>query len=216
MQDSLINIDTKPTLSNNTPLYRRIVSHALLAWEIVWAIILVIVFSSTTVLYAESQQPAENHPVKAEVITSAPWQVVPPLTAEITTLAEKGFKSSQELFNNINQASGIHSISISPDGKSIISGSNDGIIKHWSVETGKLLQTFNGHKAFVSSVAISPDGKSIVSGSWDKTVKRWSLETGQLLQTFKGHTDYVTSVAISPDGKSIVSGSWDKAVKRWS
>ena len=110
----------------------------------------------------------------------------------------------------------INSVAISPDSKSIVSGSGDKTVKRWSFETGLLLQSFKGHEDSVNTVAFSPEGNSIISGSWDKTVKRWSLETGLLLQTFKGHTGSVASAAISPDGKSIVSGSEDKAVKRWS
>ena len=161
---------------NNSPLYRLLNL----------PIILAMVFFYPLFLYADIQQPQVNNLPQASVITDAPWQVVPPLKAETTTLVEKGFNNPQELFGNINRTSFLNftsSIAFSPDGKSIISGSGDKTIKHWSVETGQLLQTFKGHKHWVLSVAFSPDGKSIISGSKDGTIRHWQIDAKQPLSS---------------------------------
>ncbi|MDJ0582934.1 caspase family protein, partial [Crocosphaera sp.] len=102
----------------------------------------------------------------------------------------------------------VRSVAFSPDGKRIVSGSDDNTIKVWNAEnpSSEPLHTFNGHQADVNSVAFSPDGKRIVSGSNNNTIKVWSLDnpSSEALQTFNGHQGSVRSVAFSPDGKRIV------------
>ena len=110
---------------------------------------------------------------------------------------------------------GVRSVAYSPDGKKIVSGSDDGTIKIRDANTGQCFQTLEGHSKSVYSVSYSPDGKKIISGSGDKTIRIWDANTGKRLKKLKGHSDYVSSVAYSPDGKRIISGSTDKTVKIW-
>ncbi|MCP4347169.1 MAG: AAA family ATPase, partial [Desulfobacterales bacterium] len=107
------------------------------------------------------------------------------------------------------------SVSYSPDGKFIASGSSGSTVKVWESETGSLVRTLSGHSSPVWSVSYSPDGKFIASGSDDSTVKVWESETGTLVRTLSDHSSLVLSVGYSPDGKFIASGSYDKTVKVW-
>ncbi|NES89773.1 MULTISPECIES: serine/threonine-protein kinase [Okeania] len=68
----------------------------------------------------------------------------------------------------------VWSVAISPDGQTIVSGSEDKTIKIWDLATGSLKNTLTGHTWVVTSIAISSDGQTIVSGSDDKTIKVWS------------------------------------------
>ncbi|KAL4078818.1 hypothetical protein V8B97DRAFT_2067943 [Scleroderma yunnanense] len=106
------------------------------------------------------------------------------------------------------------SVAFSPDGRHIVSGSNDKTIQIWDAQTGgQVGKPLQGHTDSVMSVAFSPDGRYIVSGSDDKTIQIWDAQTGgQVGKPLQGHTDSVMSVAFSPDGRYIVSGSHDHTI----
>ncbi|MCT7964076.1 hypothetical protein NG791_25695 [Laspinema sp. D1] len=111
--------------------------------------------------------------------------------------------------------SGVKSITFSPDGKTLASGSLDTTIKLWDVETGKEIQTLTGHDGAVYSIAFSPDGKTLASVSLDNTIKLWDVKKGAEIQTFPGHEFGVYSIAFSPDGQTFASGSEDNTIKLW-
>ena len=112
---------------------------------------------------------------------------------------------------------GVSSVSFSPDGSSIASGSADGTLKLWDVATGQIISTLSGHTDGVSSVSFSPDGSSIASASWDDRVKLWDVATGTNIATFIDDPLYrgVPSLSFSPDGTTLASGSADGTIELW-
>ena len=109
-------------------------------------------------------------------------------------------------------AAGTASSSIAVGEGKIVSGSLDGTIKIWDLQTGQLLQTLEGHPHAVPSVAVR--GGKIVSGA-NSIIKIWDLQTGQLLQTLEGHIHRVTSLAMG-EGKIVVAGTLNNTIKVWS
>lgn len=106
------------------------------------------------------------------------------------------------------------SICYSPEGKRILTGSEDGTAREWLVATGKCLQTFEGHKYYLTGACYSPDGRMILTASGDKTAKVWSISTGKCLHTFEGHDAGLIS-CYCPDGEKVLTVG-GKILKEWS
>ena len=69
----------------------------------------------------------------------------------------------------------VSSVSFSPDGSTLASGSGD--VRLWDVNTGEHLRTLTGHTGDVSSVSFSPDGSTLASGSQDGMVLLWEYNS---------------------------------------
>ncbi|MEH1858851.1 MAG: DUF4365 domain-containing protein, partial [Nostoc sp.] len=69
----------------------------------------------------------------------------------------------------------VYGVAITPDGKTVVSGSEDETLKVWDLATGQCRATFAGHTASVYAVAITPDGKTVISGLRDGTLRIWQL-----------------------------------------
>ena len=104
---------------------------------------------------------------------------------------------------------------VTPDGRTIVSASNDRTLKVWDLATGICKATFEGHAGAVWGVAVTPDGQTLVSASADRTLKVWDLATGKCKATFEGHAGAVWGVAVTPDGQTLVSASDDRTLKVW-
>jgi len=114
----------------------------------------------------------------------------------------------------------VQDVVISSDGQFALSGSWDGTLRLWDLNTGVTTRRFVGHDKDVLSVAFSADNRQIVSGSRDKTIKLWNT-LGECKYTIQsegeGHSEWVSCVSFSPNASHplIVSGGWDKLVKVW-
>ena len=83
------------------------------------------------------------------------------------------------------------SVSYSPDGSTLASGSLDRTVRLWDVSSGQEIATLQGHTHGVTSVSYSPNGQTLASGSLDRTVRLWDVASGQEIATLQGHTDRV-------------------------
>jgi hypothetical protein len=102
----------------------------------------------------------------------------------------------------------------SPNGRLILTASEDGTARLWMVATSKNLATLKGHRRAVTCAAWSADGNTIATGSDDRTVRLWHV-SGVPLQVLRGHKKGVTSVTFSPDGKRVLSTSMDRTARLW-
>ncbi|MFN6568517.1 NB-ARC domain-containing protein [Dendronalium sp. ChiSLP03b] len=110
----------------------------------------------------------------------------------------------------------VNAVTVTPDGKHLISGSQDNTLKIWNLETWEKVCTLYGHSSSVNAVAVTLDSKHLISGSSDNTLKIWNLETAEEVCTLTGHSHWVTAVTVTLDGKQLISGSWDGTIKIWN
>lgn len=96
------------------------------------------------------------------------------------------------------------SVAFSPDGSQLASGSEDGTISIWCLNTGACLSTLDGSDEGLTMVDFSPDGKWLASASPHK-VKLWLTTTLDLIRTFSCDNLLFTSpfLAFSPDSKYL-------------
>jgi WD40 repeat protein len=116
----------------------------------------------------------------------------------------------------INTGSEIYSIALTPDGRTVVFGSKDGIGK-WDLDSGGYwFQNGPG----VYAVAVAPDGTLVVHGGWDgtggpQTLFLWYLAEGAVAMFPSAHGESIGSVCITPDGNFALSCSADNTIKLW-
>jgi len=95
----------------------------------------------------------------------------------------------------------------SPDGKRLVTSSQDRTARLWDAETGALQKKLEGHTSSIHRCAFSPDGKRLATASYDKTARLWDAETGAPQATLEGHIFHVWSCAFSSDGERRQHGA---------
>lgn len=122
-------------------------------------------------------------------------------------------------------AAEIHGISITSDGKTAFSASNDNTVKVWDVSQGvlqgKLLKTLRGHGGWVRSCAALADGHRVISGSHDGSLFDWDWQRYDFPQVLRPGSENslselrFTSAASSPDGKWLATAAENGAITIW-
>ncbi|KAK5581327.1 hypothetical protein RB653_001358 [Dictyostelium firmibasis] len=102
------------------------------------------------------------------------------------------------------------------DGKLIVVGGEDPVIKLIDVATRNTLRKFEGHTGGVQCTRFIEKG-SLISGSNDNTIRTWDIQTGEQLQLVGKHKDKVHCMARHPtNGENVwLTGGYDHCVKLW-
>ncbi len=82
-----------------------------------------------------------------------------------------------------------------PRMESVIVASRSLQVRSFSVESGKVLKHFRGHRAPVAHMAVDGSQTLLATASADKMVKVWDIEGGYCTHSFSGHR-YVKLLAI--------------------
>lgn len=113
----------------------------------------------------------------------------------------------------------IWALSMSPDGKYVVSGGEDKIIILYSILNEqpflKIKQKYNGHQSDIVHLSWS-NGNFILSCSLDSTVRLWNPAQKDVVSVFK-HEDAVTSAEFKPnDSNEFVSCTFGLAAYVWN
>ena len=96
----------------------------------------------------------------------------------------------------------ITSLVFSPDGHTLATGSTNGQICLWDVQTAELKGTLTEHTEIISSLVFSPDGRTLTTGNKDGTVLLWNVDTGEPLTTL---TEQMWGLVFNPDGSALAA-----------
>jgi serine/threonine protein kinase len=104
-------------------------------------------------------------------------------------------------------------VEFSPDGRTIISGSDDGTVKLWSVSSGELIETLGPFDMTVVSCRFSPNGSRLAALLLDGTLKVWDFDSNN--QRTRGTPAVVDAhrrgrcLAWSSDSQSLATGGYE-------
>jgi WD40 repeat protein len=135
-----------------------------------------------------------------------------PISAQAS---EKSSTASDEIrrFQHPDTANAVSVAVYSPDGKKGLSGSADGILRLWDLESGNLLGSCPGSTIGIFDLAFLPDGRALACGD-TKAIRLCDLAAGKEIKSLTGFSGNVNCLAVSADGSRALSGS-GKMIYTW-
>jgi WD40 repeat protein len=115
----------------------------------------------------------------------------------------------------VGHGNDITSVAFSPNGKCLVTSSDDRTAIIWAVPDGTRLRTLAGHTRELYSASWSADGRYIVTASKDGTARAWDAATGDEREILRGHRSWVTSASFSPHDDRIATSSTDGTARQY-
>ena len=143
-----------------------------------------------------------------------------PLCTGIVSVTTTGIEchGSRLVATLTGHTAAVRSVAYSPNGRHLVSGSDDKTVRIWDTENGaEIISPLQSADGFVYCVAFSPNGQYIAAGTYHGVVYVWGVSNGSTaLHRLRGHSNSVLSVAYSTDGILIASSSGDATIRLWN
>jgi Flp pilus assembly protein TadD len=97
----------------------------------------------------------------------------------------------------------------SPDGRWVLTASNDGIARTWEATTGTPVSAPMTHDGRLHHATFSPDGALVATAGADNTARVWDAATGQPVTAPLRHLNQVDRVAFDPASRAVITASRD-------
>ena len=107
------------------------------------------------------------------------------------------------------------SVSYSPDGKVLASGTKDGMITLWDPGLGTIIRKLAGSGTAVNDLAFSPDGGTLASGAEDGSIALWDAAAGTRRRALHGHAQGIVALRFSPDGAALAAADDSPDIIDW-
>ncbi|KAJ5772822.1 hypothetical protein N7457_007718 [Penicillium paradoxum] len=107
-------------------------------------------------------------------------------------------------------------IDLSPDGRLIATGHENGAVYIFTTETGRMPFSLSGLVNPVRAVAFSPRSKILAAAGDSKVIVLYDTSSGEQIANLSGHTAWILSLSWSNTGEYLLSSSFDGKVKVWS
>jgi WD40 repeat protein len=110
----------------------------------------------------------------------------------------------------------VRAVVFEPDGHTLISGADGGMIRFWDVDAGKELVSIDSKQGSVYALALASDGQLLASGGADGTIKLWDCASQELRATLVVHEkDTIWSLAFAPDNELLAAAYAGGVVTVW-
>jgi transcription initiation factor TFIID subunit 5 len=123
--------------------------------------------------------------------------------------------SGRDIRTLIGHSGPVYSTCFSPDRSLLVSASEDGTARLWSLHTYSNLVVYKGHNCPVWDVDFGPRGYYFATAAYDHTARLWATDNVQPLRIFIDRLLDVNCVRFHPNGNYLATGSSDRTCRLW-
>ncbi|XP_044160098.1 sperm-associated antigen 16 protein [Bufo gargarizans] len=161
-----------------------------------------------------NKQIEKAHPKDSEF---PPDNRVNPLLAQLKGKSSHLLKTSGYSLSNTLKAHelAVSCLALHPRKEILVTASDDRLWKMWSIPSGEIIMTGEGHCDWLSGCCFHPNGTKLATSSGDSTIRIWDFAKSECILTLEGHTHAVWGCSWHTCGDFLASCSLDNNSKIW-